>query len=315
MIKVSDIFDCVYGCNLELYKLKEDPNGIPFVSRTSRNNGVATRVLKLKNIKTNPAHTISVSCGGSVMECFYQEKEYYSGRDLYYLQPKIKLNMEQMIFYASALSSNRYKFSYGRQVNKSLPNLRIPKLDNFDKKLYTNKKFSSNFFKKSDFNFTNSIDNIRYKKISEIFDPHSGLASSQVERFEEKLSVDHIPYVRPTKDQRYSIDAYVNKKKIDDKYIFPCETLYVSTDGQGSHTYSYVSIFDFVPNSNVTVLIPKRKMSLIEKLFYSFCITKHRYKFSYGRKPKGDRLKNILVPEYLNINNVELLNKFRNMVN
>ena len=39
-------------------------------------------------------------------------------------------------------------------------------------------------------------------------------------------------------------------------------------------------------------------MSLQEKLFYSYCITNNRYKFSYGRKPKGDRLKAILLPEY-----------------
>ena len=78
----------------------------------SRNNGVITRVKKIPNEKINPAHTISVSCGGSVMECFYQDEEYYSGRDLYYLKPKIKLNTQQMIFYASVISSNRYKFSY-----------------------------------------------------------------------------------------------------------------------------------------------------------------------------------------------------------
>ena len=86
--------------------------------------------------------------------------------------------------------------------------------------------------------------------------------------------------------------------RIPDEKLFPAETLYVSTDGQGSHTYSYVSTFEFVPNSNVSVLIPRRKMSLQEKLYYAQCITNNRYKFSYGRKPKGDRLKSVLIPEY-----------------
>ena len=75
----------------------------------------------------------------------------------------------------------------------------------------------------------------------------------------------------------------------------------MSTDGQGSHSYAYLSIFEFVPNSNVSVLIPKRNMSNLEKLFYSYCISKNRYKFSYGRKPKGIRLENILIPEYPNL--------------
>jgi hypothetical protein len=60
--------------------------------------------------------------------------------------------------------------------------------------------------------------------------------------------------------------------------------------------YSYVSSFEFVPNS---VLIPKEKMSLAEKLYYALCVTANRRKFSYGRKPKGDRLKAILLPAVL----------------
>ena len=78
--------------------------------------------------------------------------------------------------------------------------------------------------------------------------------------------------------------------------IYPAGTLYVSTDGQGSHTYSYVSVCDFVPNSNITVLIPKRDMTLREKLFYAMFISHNRFKFSYGRKPKGKRLMDILMP-------------------
>ena len=36
MVKISDLFDVVYGCNLELSRLEEDESGIPFVSRTSK---------------------------------------------------------------------------------------------------------------------------------------------------------------------------------------------------------------------------------------------------------------------------------------
>ena len=72
----------------------------------------------------------------------------------------------------------------------------------------------------------------------------------------------------------------------------------MSTNGQGSHTFSYVSTTEFVANSDVSILIPKRKMSLQEKLFYAQCITNNRYKFSYGRKPKGARLLAVKIPEY-----------------
>lgn len=57
----------------------------------------------------------------------------------------------------------------------------------------------------------------------------------------------------------------------------------------------------------MTVLLPKREMTLKEKLFYAMCITHNRFKFSYGRKPKGQKLAEILLPstiteEFDNIN-------------
>ena len=52
---------------------------------------------------------------------------------------------------------------------------------------------------------------------------------------------------------------------------------------------------ELVPNSDVSVLIPKIDMSIEEKMYYAVCITNNRYRFSYGRKPKGKRLKSLLL--------------------
>ena len=133
--------------------------------------------------------------------------------------------------------------------------------------------------------------------LDELFTPVSGISSAHVKRYPMKLDETYVPYIRPSHRQDTSIDAFVQKENIDSKYIFSKGTLYVSTDGQGSHSYAYVSAYEFVPNSNVTVLLPKRKMSLQEKLYYAHCVTQNRYRFSYGRKPKGDRLKSIMLPQ------------------
>ena len=132
--------------------------------------------------------------------------------------------------------------------------------------------------------------------LSSLFQVHNGLASSQVEVKEEPEFDTDIRYIRPSHSYAGSIAGYVDSLQVDGKYIYPDNTIYVSTDGQGSHSYTYVSSFDFIPNSNVSVLIPKIEMSLQEKIFYSVCITSNRFKFSYGRKPKGDRLKEIMLP-------------------
>lgn len=142
----------------------------------------------------------------------------------------------------------------------------------------------------------NSKNAIKLVPLTDVFDVFNGLASSQVDVKDECENPNDLRYIRPSQTYHGSIAGYVDSLLIDDKHIYPDNTIYVSTDGQGSHSYSYLSSFEFVPNSNVSVLIPKRVMSIQEKIFYTICISINRYRFSYGRKPKGDRLKDILIP-------------------
>jgi len=96
------------------------------------------------------------------------------------------------------------------------------------------------------------------------------------------------------------VAGYISKKSIEKKHLYPAGTLFISTNGEGSHTYSYVSTIEFVPNSDVAVLIPRTDMSIEEKIYYATTITANRYRFSYGRKPKGQRMKNIILPKIVN---------------
>ena len=129
LIQVQDLFEVRYGSNLELNKQiklsPNDPNAIPYVSRTAQNNGV-TAYIQATDAKLNPAHTLSVACGGSVLSTFYQAKPYYSGRDLYFLKPKVKLSVRQMLYYKMCIEANKSRFNYGRQANRTLPILEIP---------------------------------------------------------------------------------------------------------------------------------------------------------------------------------------------
>ncbi|MBM7693536.1 hypothetical protein JOC77_002976 [Peribacillus deserti] len=306
MVKLNDYFDVKYGVNLELNKLEIDPNGINFVSRTEKNNGVSAKVKRLPHIRPIPGGTITVAAGGTVMSTYLQPSEFYSGRDLYYLVPKIDLTTEEKLFYCLSLRKNKFKYSYGRQANTTLSTLEIPAKEDIPEWVYHNNVTNMLTDMLADL-VTAEEDDIdekpplsvldeEYVQVEQLFHVYNGIASSSVKRYESKENSNFIPYIRPSKNQSTSIDAFVDKAEISDKYIFPKGTLYVSTDGQGSHTYSYVSTFEFVPNSNVAVLVPKYKMDLVDKLFYAYCITRNRYKYSYGRKPKGHRLKELLIP-------------------
>ncbi len=129
-----------------------------------------------------------------------------------------------------------------------------------------------------------------------MFEIKNGYASSNIENIYPEKKKGLIEYKRPSNKLENTTAGYIEKNQIPNRYVFPKETLFVSTDGQGSHTFSYVSPNSFVPNSNISVLIPTIEMTLIQKVYYAQCITANRYKFSYGRKPKGKRLADILLP-------------------
>lgn len=133
-------------------------------------------------------------------------------------------------------------------------------------------------------------------RLDQLFKIKNGVASTDLS-IESRRQGYSLPYLRPASTQERTLAGWVLQRDIEDKDIYPPETLFVSTNGEGSHSYAYVSSFQFVANSDVSILIPKREMSLLEKIFYALCITQNRWKFSYGRKPKGKRLASIELPE------------------
>ena len=133
-------------------------------------------------------------------------------------------------------------------------------------------------------------------KLEDLFDVRNGVVSSGLS-ISPTPAANYVPYLRPASTQQRTISGWVPESEVGSKNIYPEGTLFVSTNGEGSHSYSYVSRFKFACNSDVSVLLPKREMTLNEKVYYARCITMNRYKFSYGRKPKGDRLKQIELPD------------------
>jgi hypothetical protein len=128
LIALSELFDIIYGVNLELNRMVLSSTGLPFVGRSDRNNGVTARVEKIEGVMPNPAGTISVAGGGSVLAAFLQPEPYYSGRDLFYLTPLVEMTDSQKLYYCACIRANRYRYSYGRQANKTLKSLMVPRV-------------------------------------------------------------------------------------------------------------------------------------------------------------------------------------------
>lgn len=126
---VSRLFDVKYGINMELNACDETsqtyPEGIAFVARTAENNGISAYVKPVEGKSPQPAHTITVAGGGSVLSTFLQIRPFYSGRDLYLLYPKEEISDHAKLFVVTVLRAEKYRFNYGRQANKTLPTLNL----------------------------------------------------------------------------------------------------------------------------------------------------------------------------------------------
>lgn len=125
-VKLSALFDVVYGHNLELNALSKYRDGVNFVSRTAQNNGVSAKVETIEGLEPTEAGVLTVAGGGSVLETFLQTEPFYSGRDLYYLRPKVDMTIEQKLFYCMCIRENKFRYNYGRQANKTLRDIQIP---------------------------------------------------------------------------------------------------------------------------------------------------------------------------------------------
>ena len=321
---VKELFNIQYGNGLELTYLDKNLDGYDFVARGKKDNGVTAKVKNVLGVAPFPAGCITVAVSGSVMESFLQKKPFYTAYHVMVLTPLEGIQMSDAVklYYCMCLRRNKFRYSYGRQANETLKDLQIPALDEIPDYV---RNFSSEQFKVDMINSVD-LDGLREKAsqtsdhhslvpLGELFTVTNGVAASGLLRSPTKKSENWIPFIRPSYRQSTSIDAYVNKYLVQQDKVFPKGTLYVSTNGQGSHTYSYVAATDFVPNSDVAVLVPKRQMTLREKLFYAMCISRNRYKFSYGRKPKGEKLCSVLLPKTIGnaMNSVDLLDYLRSL--
>lgn len=297
MVELQELFDVKYGVNLELNKLKIVKSGINFVSRSSKNNGVTAIVKSMNHITPIPSGTITVAGGGSVMEAFLQPMPYYSGRDLYYLTAKVEMTDAQKLFYCTCIRYNKYKYSYGRQANRTLKNLIVPSLSQIpDWVNATNLACFDNAKQKIFDKYVEVPKITEYATIDDLFIIKNGIAATGLKESIKKFK-GSVMYVRPASTHLRTKRSFVSEDCVLKSHIYPKGTLFVSTNGEGSHTYSYVSTEKFIPNSDVSVLIPRKEMAIETKIFYSRCITANRYLFSYGRKPKGNKLKNISLPK------------------
>lgn len=128
MQRLDALFDLRYGHSLELNALNQarPPDGVNFVSRAMRNNGVTARVVT--GVIPACAGEMSVALGGNgVLSTFVQPEPFVCGRDVMILTAKNSvMTTPEKLWWARCIWENRFRFSYGRQANRTLGSLLVP---------------------------------------------------------------------------------------------------------------------------------------------------------------------------------------------
>ena len=127
-MKLNELFTVKYGHSLELNRLQlsSDANAVPFVSRSAKNNGVTAHVAPLHDIEPAAAHQLTVALGGTVLETFLQPQPFYTAFHVAVLTPKRAMNTAELLWWASCIRANKYRYNYGRQANRTLAYLELP---------------------------------------------------------------------------------------------------------------------------------------------------------------------------------------------
>lgn len=116
-VPLSDIFDIVYGSQLDLNKLEIDlENGVTFITRSKENLGVKTKVKKIMGKTLFNKGSITVTLGGTyLLSSFVQKEDFYTAQNIKVLTPKYSLTDLQKKFYCYAIEHNRFRYtSHGR---------------------------------------------------------------------------------------------------------------------------------------------------------------------------------------------------------
>ena len=307
MIRLGDLFSVQYGVNLEL--LHQDittrENGYPFVSRTGFNNGISAYIEELEDIAPNPKHTLSVAGGGVVLTTIYHPYEYYSGRDIYVLSPNQTLSNIEMLYYCTVIEANKYRYSYGRQANKTLRDILIPDPTEIPAWVYQHSTKIEDHFNTQPLltqKMNLQTETWQWFKYADVFDIKNGYYNKKPETSEE----GSIPFIGAT-ERNNGITSYHTIEDIEqadktgegsqdvlESKLFSPNCITVSNDGSVGYAFYQEKVF--VCSHSVNVLyLKERPLTVYIALFLCTLIELEQYRWAYGRKWRPKRMPDSLI--------------------
>ena len=285
---VSEIFDVRYGHSLELNALDQSDhkNGVAFVSRQMGQNGVSAYVAPIHELAPAPAGDISCALGGNgVLTTYVQEADFYCGRDVAILRPKVPMTKQQMLFYCLCVKSNRFRYSYGRQANRTLPKLLVPKIDDIPGWVGAT---DLNQIDGADATYSNAraseIEPGNWAKFryASLFIIKKGLRLTK-----NQMTEGHTPFIGAIDTNNGHRQCVAAKPNHEGNTI--------TVNYNGSIAEAFYQPTKFWASDDVNVLYPRFNLNQYIGMFLCALIRQEKFRFSYGRKWHLERMNEAII--------------------
>lgn len=273
MKRLDEIFAVRYCKSLELINCEKADAGVRFISRTSNNNGVVATVKELKWLKPMPPHAITVALGGSVLSSFYQGEPFYTAFHIACLYPQSPMSKAEMLYYCAAIEQNKFRYSYGRQANKTLRTLLVPSPEEVPAEI-KERKIESPLTTNPALPVLLALDTSNWKSFSlgRLFNIQKGKRLTKAD-----MIPGAIRYIGAI-DSNNGVSAHIANKE----HLHDPNTITVSYNGSIAETFYQEE--PFWATDDVNVLYPRFDMNRYRAMFLCAIIEREKYRFSYGRK-------------------------------
>jgi hypothetical protein len=260
--------------------------GVAFVSRKMGDNGISAYVASVTGVKPAPAGELTCALSGNgVLSTFLQDTPYYTGFHIARLKPRISMTRAQLLYYCVCIAANRYRFSYGRQANRTLKSILIPSLDEIP--AYVGQTNVSRYDGADD---PISVSLVTFNSInweaftlSFLFDILKGQRLTKA-----NMLPGNLPYIGAS-DTNNGVTARIGQTAIHQGGT-------ISVSYNGSVAEAFYQPVPYWATDDVNVLYPKGfKLTAATALFICTIIRMEKYRFNYGRKWHLERMRESVI--------------------
>jgi hypothetical protein len=199
------------------------------------------------------------------------------------LKSKLALGKAQLLFYALCVRANRYRYSFGRQANRTLWRLPVPSLEEIPEWV-TEANFER--FTNADMARRDSpppplpdTSDWRGFQLRQLFEIRKGKRLTKANMLRGST-----PFIGAI-DSCNGITGFIRQHA-----IHSANTITVNYNGNGVAEAFYQPV-PFWCSDDVNVLYPKFRLTPAIALFIATVIRREKFRYSYGRKWDLDRMR------------------------